>query len=57
MTICAPDGSMTSCRDKNFNIQLNVKTGKTKFSATDSTGPYQFEIKHFKLYTKKNYKL
>ena len=49
MTFCSPDGLMTSCRGSNFNLELLVKTGKTKFSATDSTGQYQFEMTHFKL--------
>jgi len=42
LSICSPDGLMTSCRSENFNLELHVKTGKTKFSATDSTVSVRF---------------
>ena len=51
MKICSPDGSVTSCIGSDFNVELHVKSEKTKFSATDSTGQNLFDMTHFKQYT------
>ena len=46
MALCSADGSFTSSRQRNFNLELHLKIGKTQFSASDSTGEYQFDLTH-----------